>query len=409
MLVQALAAVASDAAFLFIDAVDPSGRLNESVYERIGRVFTATRVFEAELGGTELTDVAIYYSDASRIDENDTGRHPGSPLDAGTRHQDAVMGAVRALRRGHIPFSVVTRLDNERLGRFPVIVLPDARRLSAADVDALRTYVAAGGRLYASGRTSLLLADGTALPDFALADVFGCSVIGRESGTALYVRPQTRELREAAHPEPYLPVGGRRPSPAGAGPVLDLPRIRATEGARVLARLTLPYGYPSDGTAVGRDFASIHSSPPWLDTEHPSIVAHDFGAGRAVYSSAPLETGGSTQHEAAFRSLLLTELGLEPRLAASGHPDVWVAGFEQTERDRVVVTALRLVDEPPESTVTMTVHLRIPGDRPVAGVRELATGRELEWCIEGGVVEFALPVEVFAFAVVDLGGGAAAR
>lgn len=99
MTTQVLIAVAADSAFLFIDAVEPSGRLNQGVYQRIGSAFAAALPFEGELGGEEITDVAVYYSDDSRIDEADDGSPVGAVHAGGSRHQDAVMGAVRVLRR----------------------------------------------------------------------------------------------------------------------------------------------------------------------------------------------------------------------------------------------------------------------------------------------------------------------
>lgn len=403
MLTQALAAVAADTAFLFIDAVEPSGRLNELVYERIGKVFAATSAFDSELGGADIADVAVYYSDDSRIDEVENGTPIGGRHGSGgSPHQDAVMGAVRALRRGHIPFSVVTRLDNDRLGDFPVVIVPDARRLSRDDVDALRAYVDTGGSLYASGHTSSLFDDGAASADFALTDVFGCHRTGSEKGLILYVRPDSAELRSALQSEAYLPIGQRGISPERSGGPLNLPRITAKEGARVIARLTLPYGYPSDGSLSAHDFASIHSSPPWEDTALPAVVGYRFGAGRSVYSSAPLEAGDSAQHEEFFRTLLLTELGLEPRLTARGHPDVWVTGFDQRERHRIVINALRLVDDPPDSVTTMMVRLQVPDGLEVSGVHEVATGAQSVWHVDGRAVEIAVPVEVFTMVVVDL-------
>ena len=282
------------------------------------------------------------------------------------------------------------------------MIVPDARRLSRDDVDALRAYVDTGGLLYASGHTSSLFDDGESPGDFALADVFGCRLTGSEEGLVLYLRPESTELRNAVQPEAYLPIGQRGISPERSGGSLNLPRITATEGARVIARLTLPYGYPSDGALAAHDFASIHSSPPWEDTAFPAVVGHDYGAGRSVYSSAPIEAGGSAQHEEFFRSLILTELGLEPRLSAQGHPDVWVTGFDQRERHRMVVNALRLVDDPPESATTMTVRLQVPDGLEISGVHEIATGAQSDWRLDGAVVEIAVPVEVFTMVVVEL-------
>lgn len=412
MLTQAFAAVAANAAFLFIDAVDPSGRLNEKVYERIGRVFDRTRAFESEAGGSEITDVAVYYSDDSRIEETGLGEagtdDPRLDLLAealpggGSHHQDAVMGAVRALRRGHIPFSVVTRLDNERLGDFSVVILPDARRLSLEDVSALRAYVAGGGRLYASGASSLLLSNGSTTGDFALADVFGCHVDSTEEGVMVYVRPESPGIAAAVLPEPYLPIGRRIPRPSGSGAPLNLPRISAGPSARVLARITVPFGYPSDGTMAGRDFASIHSSPPWDDTIHPAIVVNDFGAGRVVYSCAPIETDPSPAHQAAFLHLLDHELELNSRLSAVGHPDVWVTGFDQPDRSRVVVSAIRLVDDAPSAREPIVVSVRVPEGFEVAAARHVASDDPCRWSVDGNIVTINLAVDVFEMVAIEL-------
>ena len=402
MTTQVLIAVAADSAFLFIDAVEPSGRLNQGVYQRMGRAFAAALPFEGELGGEEITDVAVYYSDDSRIDEADDGSPVGAVHAGGSRHQDAVMGAVRVLRRAHIPFSVVTRLDNARLARFPVLLVPDARRLSRADIDALRAYVAAGGRLYASGRTSLLLSDGTALADFALADVFGCHAIASEEGSTVSLRPETDTLRAAASPELTVPVGRRQPAPARPGPTLGLPRIAADDSTRVLSRLSLPFGYPSDGTRAGRDFASIHSSPPWEHTAHPAIVAADYGAGRSVYSIAPIEAEGGPQHDDTLVALLVGELGLAPRVTAVGHPDVWITAFHQPDRSRMLVSALRLAEDPPEGSVPVTIRARPPRGTTVVGVRDVESGEPLSWRWDDLVVVIPTAVELFAMVAIEL-------
>lgn len=404
MLTQAFAAVAADAAFLFIDAVDPSGRLNEEIYRRIGRVFERTRPFEGQLGGNELTDVAIYYSDDSRIEGTDVLALGDAVPGGGSPHQDAVLGAVRALRRAHIPFSVVTRLDTERLREFSVVILPDAVRLSRDDVDALRSYVAGGGRLYASGRSSLLDSHGEPFETFALADVLGCDRAGDEEGTVLYLRPESEELRSAITPEPRLQVGRRAPNPAGSGAPLRIPRVEASARARVLARLTLPFGYPSDGTMDGRDFASIHSSPPWLDTNSPTVVSHSFGSGRAVYSAAPVEAGGTPEHEAFFVRLITGELGLRPRVTADAHPDVWITGFDQPDRRRIVVSALRLSADAPRGSTAVSVKVRIPRGSEVIAAVALGSGNRLDFHHEGDLALVVLPLTDFDVLALELDG-----
>ncbi len=401
MLTQAFAATAANSAFLFIDAVDPSGTLNQAVYERIGRVLERVRPFENEVGGTEILDVAVYYSDDSRVDISRVEAVANAVPTISSPHQDAVMGAVRALRRGHIPFSVVTRLDNHRLSEFPMLILPDASRLSREDVSALRTFVAQGGRLYASGASSLLFVDGASTEDFALADVFGCHRVGTEEGVMVYVRPETDGLAHAVAPEGFLPVGQRRPTPTGDGSPLRIPRIEAEIEATVLARLTLPFGYPSDGTMMGRDFASIHSSPPWEDTPHPTIVLNNFGSGRAIYSSAPLEAIASPEHEAAFLHLLGDGLGLARRVFASGHPDVWIAAFDQPDRNRIVVSALRLTEESAGASEPLTIRVRNPEGSSVAAVYKLPSLQACPWTMNGDIVTVDVSVVLFEMVAIE--------
>ena len=73
MLVQALATTANGCACMFIDAIDPRGTVVRGVYEQIGRVFKETARYERFLGGTPVEDVAIYYSDESRVYPGDNG------------------------------------------------------------------------------------------------------------------------------------------------------------------------------------------------------------------------------------------------------------------------------------------------------------------------------------------------
>ena len=51
-----------NAAFLFIDAIDPVGSLNRKIYERMGEIFNDSKKFEPYLGGSLVEDIAVYYS-----------------------------------------------------------------------------------------------------------------------------------------------------------------------------------------------------------------------------------------------------------------------------------------------------------------------------------------------------------
>ena len=146
-----MAATAHASAFLFIDAIDPRGTVNAGVYEQIGRVFAKTKRYEEFLGGLPVEDVAVYYSDDSRVRPEDNGR---AVADASANafsqmgtypHLVAVSGAVRHLQDDHIAFGAITRGQLDRLGEYRVVVLPDVLRMDDEEIERLRAYVAAAG------------------------------------------------------------------------------------------------------------------------------------------------------------------------------------------------------------------------------------------------------------------------
>ena len=108
---KAYACLADAGAFVFIDAIDPVGTLNRSVYQRMGEIFGETRVYEKYLGGGKLCeDVAVYLSTESKFDFADNGKAPDDPkLSPRLPHVDAALGTVRALIDQHIPYGVITK------------------------------------------------------------------------------------------------------------------------------------------------------------------------------------------------------------------------------------------------------------------------------------------------------------
>jgi hypothetical protein len=397
MLVEALATTAHGGAFLFIDAINPRGTVNPGVYERIGRVFGETARYESFLGGTPVEDVAIYYSDDSRVFPADNGL----PLpDAINRkgelpHLLGVTGAARQLQHAHIPFGVITRSELGNLGRYRVVVLPDVLRMDDEELEAFRSYVAHGGHLYASGRTSLLGIDGVLRTDFGLADVFGAHVIGTEEGSGLHLRANSPLLAEAVFPESYLGHGFGWGDPNGqtSRPALNMPRLSTDYEGVALATLNLPYAYPSPGSRGAHDFASIHSSPPWEDLDNPTIVEHNFGQGRSVYCVVPIETDFTEAGSQVFSALIGALLGA-PTLGSDAPPDVWITVFDQPEHNRVVVSALCYSTETRPAPFPLSFSLRLAPPRRCTLVRVATTGADVPFVTDG---EGTVSVSIAAF------------
>lgn len=411
MTVEALGTIAHDGAFLFIDAVDPRGTVNPGVYDRLGGVFGRVAALESELGGAPIADVAIYYSDDSCIFPADSGRPlaeatavQGDPTrKADLPHIRAVTSAAAALQRAHVPFTILTRDGLRHLEGFSVLVLADVIRMSADERTLIRRFVEAGGRVYASGRTSMLDSDATPLDDLGLADVFGVRLVGHETGDGFYLTPDASWLRDAVAPEHHLGHGFRQHW-VGSGytdPTLGLPRVEATEGTRTLATLTLPYGYPSRGSRAGRDFASIHSSPPWEERPEPTIVENDFGRGRVIYSVAPLERGQSDPERRVFGAAIARLLGAGSRIEADTHPDVWVTASAQEDRSRLIVCALHYRTDAPPPVLQLSLRCRLPEGTRATGVRRASDGGAVPFRVDRGTVAIDTEFGLFELFVVD--------
>ena len=378
---KALAALSSDAAFLAIVAMDPDGTLDPESLDRVRAGFAAGHAYEAFAGGDAIEEIGVYFSDNSRINFGLNGRSITSEPAISAPdypHYEALSGACRILQRAHLQFGVLTSANLHELDRWPVLVLPNLQRMTAEEVSAIRDYVRNGGRIYASRDTSLAGMSGGHAEDFLLADVFGAHAEGEELGRLVYAR-------SVAWPEPRRPLTHWR-SPLGK---VGARRLRAGEG-ETLAALTLPYGYPHLGTAADTNWASIHSSPPWEDTEAPVIVRNAFGKGIAIYSAFDIEAGATPEHDALFLSLMRALLPA-PRIEIETHPNVWASAF--TRGDTVGVSLLNYqLDDPrlpiPAARVRMRVEpgrrwvevrrapelTRVPHTEPSPGVIEFDTG-----------------------------------
>jgi hypothetical protein len=86
-------------------------------------------------------------------------------------------GWTQALVRARIPY-VPVHIDDVGVTtqQIKLLILPAVAAVSDAQVDALRAFVRGGGRLLATGPSTLCHEDGTLREDFALADLFGVHV-----------------------------------------------------------------------------------------------------------------------------------------------------------------------------------------------------------------------------------------
>ncbi len=360
---KAAAAIADQAAFVFIDAIDPIGTVNPHPHERMGEVFEQFLPYYTELGGDRVADIAIYYSPESKFDPATNGRPVSNP-DTSDSHTHSSMQAARALLRHHLPWKVVTRHSLEDLigsTSVKLLILSNVHMLDAAECDLIRKFVEAGGALYASGGTSLLDPLGNRHDDFQLADVFGVTLT--ESNWQPfdhYIAPTSEGESlfvdfDSAYPSFHQGYGMR---------VIPHP------GANVLATTTLPW--PTDDNSR---FASIHSNPPWVKSDQAEIVANAFGAGRGIYSASVIENTETL--EATFIETVKSLAG-PSTCTVDAPPFVEMTLFHQPDRNRYLLSLVNFPSELPGVPIhDINVTLRFAEE--IESVRRVRDGQPLEF------------------------------
>jgi hypothetical protein len=370
---KASAAIADHAAFIFIDAIDPIGTVNPNPHERMGKVFEKLMPYYDHLGGQRVRDVAIYYSPESKFSFYGNGRPVANP-DTSDTHTSASMQAARRMIEAHIPLGVVTKadllkwktattrlseLDLEKPGAFEslpgltgvrVLILASVNMLDPEEADAIRAWVRAGGRVYASAGTSIVDTNGRQQQDFQLSNVFGTSLVETFwSDRPRFLAPTKNGSKhfvdfDADYPAFVTNFGMR---------------IKAADGAQVLATTTRPWPAP-DGTK----FASIHSNPPWEKTDEPEIVRNSFGRGEAIYSASPIElveTLGDT-----FTNLI-RQLLPRQRMQVDAPKCVEATIFDQPDRKRFILSLVSFQKDLPNIPIDgISVMLNL--DRKIEGV-----------------------------------------
>lgn len=332
----AAAAVATGAAASVIDAINPDGTVEPDFYRMLGRIYEPIAELEPDLGGDVVADVALYFSDTSKMSFRDGGRLGSDALVAPDTmpHVRALRGASNKLQRGQIPYAVVSRRDIDRLSDYRVVVLPDLLRMTNDECEAIRRYVAGGGRIYASQLTSLHSTTGERYDDFALSDVFGCHHAGADDHAVVYVRPAgsgaTNTLTRSIDPQRYLTVR------TASDPMHELPRLRCAPKTTPVAFRTVSM-FPEQGSVVDGRYISLHSSPPWQDTDEILAVSHRYGHGHVIYSGAAIEAIDAPAAER-FWQACITMLADNPwTVEVDTHPCVWTGVFHQRARRRVLL------------------------------------------------------------------------
>ncbi len=355
-------ALAHNTAFLFIDGIDPDGSLNPAVYQRVGKVFGESQRFEPYLGGTLVEDVAIYFSFNSKIDLDKSGSrallYVGDIIEDPIPHIESAMATTAALKESHCPFGVITKKLIANLSKYGTVVLPSIDRFDDEEIAAFSEYVRNGGHLFLSGAR--------AAEHFGT--VLGVKCLRMTEETLTYFSPTTAG------------AGIFRDADEGVAISVHAPQavVEVLEPVSVLATMLLPYTVPHDGTR----FAAIHSDPPGVHTQHPSIIAKRVGRGSIMWSSFGLERIDNEPHRSIFLDLLKCGHPEPLSFRSDAPPDVEITLFEQPDNKRHILHLINLQERRrvlPVRDFSVAVNLR---HRQVGRVLLLPDVTPLEYQID---------------------------
>jgi len=319
---------------------------------------------------------------------------PGSQALDRPKVENAQNGYCQALVESRIPFEMVDERMIDEAGRFRILILPDVFAVSDAQCAALRAYVMKGGRLVATGETSLCDENGKRRANFGLADLFGCDFAGKiDDGVKnSYLTP-------------------RPPHPLTRG-LEDAPRIiAATQQLHVTPRgksavpLTLVPSYP--------DLPMERAYTMQSETDIPMAFCRSVGKGRVVYFPMNLDTTFwdvlAADHLALLRNAVEWAADEPAPLTVAGPGFLDVAYWRQEHSlavHLVNMTNPMAMKGPyreiiPAGPFTVSLHLP-PGASP-ASVKLLESGAPAQYRRDGDRLVVEVPrVALHEIVAVDL-------
>ncbi len=371
MFLSALSTLANGGAYLFIDAINPDGTLQENFYRRLHKINAKLAPFRSVVAENHLqlsADVGIFFSISGCIDRELNGKalrgFGGGGANNMAIRQNAVLDEALAtaetLNQLHLPYRVVTDIETQ-LGDLSALIINNAEFLAESDCAKIAEFVRRGGTLIATGITSLQNIDGFSNGNFQLAELFGADFTGKYSDTVSFLG------------EEQILARGKTPLVVSRG------------GAEVRARLAFP-DFPVQNA---EHYAAIHSDPPGKLSEFPGLVVNRYGKGTVVYLAPPiLKSCQYTQRE--FAKKLFAEFLPAPPVTAENLPgSAEITLLADAQGKRKFLTVVNLQDElPPIPLHQVKFTLNIPG---VSQVVSLSTGKALPVTRRGEKIDFTLP------------------
>jgi len=255
-------ALAHGGSMVFGQAPYPDGETDAAQFAGFADVFGPTRELEPWLREPSgCSDIGLVFTPKPRR----ASRLWGVMQDGAEAFHDALIDM-------HLQYDII-QFDCD-LSRYQLLILPDQAALNDDELKLLRDYARAGGRLLASGCSSLWDEAGGRRADFGLADIFGVQYESDAGCEFVYLRLTDEALRNEVTALPIV--------------IDEMPlRVSLQAGADVLGEFYGPESGRSEATTILWGDAG-----PDEDKRFPGIVRNRYGAGECLYVAAPLRSKG---------------------------------------------------------------------------------------------------------------------
>ncbi len=309
-------------------------------------------------------------------------------------HEEFV-GVLDLLDNSRLCFDIIDpEISEEAVGRYRLLVIPNAAIMSEREQELLRGFVTNGGSAIISGECATHDTLGNPLSGSGLADLLGCNIISRRSDSIPVNAGGSKSGRRC-----YFNVHTPHPvvSKLGAG-------SWHPKSARSMV-VELTTGESLAGTVTCPDDPPCMGPGEFLDL--PSIVVNTYGKGRVVY--LPWLVGGVYELDEPHGILELYRGAAEWLL--DGRKIAELAGPREIEvslRKRNETYIFHMIDYTGSHKVledpgisTISGILTLPDKRAATAVRSL-DGEPAEWgTVDGGGIEFSVKIDRWQALIVE--------
>ena len=230
-------------------------------------------------------------------------------------------------------------------------------------IDTLLDFAENGGVLYMAGAENKELVE----------KVLGCKITGMSKSNANYLEPKPEyiDLFEGFDHEYPLQLNGYVP-------LID---IKEDENTKILATLTEPYTRLDE-----TKFASIHSNPPGIHTQYPTVIEKNYGKGKIVYFSCPIEVEEYIIYQQIVRNIIDKYVGLDTLSVKTTAPtDVETVTFRDGD-DYYVNNALLL--DPKNKPFMPSFEVKVKTGKAPKCVKLLPDETSVDFSFDGSFVTF---------------------